>query len=429
MRNSRPTSLRPRIALWGNFGTLNYGNECTLAAAIANLRERLPSAELVAICSEPEDTRSRHRISALPIRLARIDLDQSSVPRPIRWLRLGFTQLRAWLYAWRACRKLSALVVVGTGILTDDGEGTLGFPYELMKWTSIAKRRGAKVLFWSVGAESITGNLARRFVTRALRIADYRSYRDEHSRKRLLGIGFDAAASDHIFPDLAFSLPVRVRASADTHGRTVAVGLYNYRGRGLGDPDDAAAYRAYVEWICDFVAWLLGAGYVVRVIIGDGAYDQGVLLDVRKRLADTGAVDARSAYDDEPAQSFEEVIDQLADVDLVVATRFHNVLLALLLGRPVVSISYEAKNDALMAMMGMARYCQNIDTCDFAKLKEQFRELEANAAGLRPDIEKSARRFRQQLDDQYEQLLKILGQPSRERLAEPNELPADAHGD
>ena len=167
----------------------------------------------------------------------------------------------------------------------------------------------------------------------------------------------------------------------------------------------------------------------MRVIIGDGAYDQGVLLDVRKRLADTGAVDARSAYDDEPAQSFEEVIDQLADVDLVVATRFHNVLLALLLGRPVVSISYEAKNDALMAMMGMARYCQNIDTCDFAKLKEQFRELEANAAGLRPDIEKSARRFRQQLDDQYEQLLKILGQPSRERLAEPNELPADAHGD
>lgn len=429
MRNSRPASLHPRIALWGNFGTLNFGNECTLAAAIANLREHLPSAELVAICTEPKDTQSRHGISALPMRLAQIDIDQSSVPRPIRWLRLGFSQLRAWLYAWRVCRKLSALIVVGTGILTDEGEGTLGLPYELMKWTSIAKRRGAKVLFWSVGAESITGNLARRFITRALRIADYRSYRDEHSCKRLLSIGFDVAAQDPIFPDLAFSLPVGARASTNMHGRTVAVGLYNYRGRGLDGPDDAAAYRAYVEWICDFVAWLLDAGYVVRVIIGDGTYDQDVLLDVRKRLTETDVVDERNAYNDEPAQSFEEVIDQLADVDLVIATRYHNVLLALLLGRPVVSISYEAKNEALMAMMGMAQYCQTIDTCDFPKLKEQFCDLEANAASLRPVIEKSASRFRQQLDDQYEQLLKILGQPSRERLAEPNELPVDAHGD
>ena len=409
MRNSRPASSRPRIALWGHFGTLNYGNECTLAAAIANLRERLPSAELVAICTEPMDTQSRHGVSAWPMRLAQIDLDQSSLPRPIRWLRLGFSQLRAWFYAWRACRKLSALIVVGTGILTDDGEGTLGLPYELMKWTSIAKRRGAKVLFWSVGAESISGNLARRFVSRALRIADYRSYRDEHSRNRLLGIGFDAAASDPIIPDLAFSLPVSSRVSADTRGRKVAVGLYNYRGRGLGDPDDAAAYRAYVEWICDFIAWLLDTGYVVRVIIGDGAYDQGVLIDVRKRLAETGVVDAHSAYNDEPAQSFEEIIDQLVDVDLVIATRYHNVLLALLLGRPVLSISYEAKNDALMATLGMARYCQTIDACDFAILKEQFRDLEANAARLRPNIEKSARLFRQQLDDQYERLLKILG--------------------
>jgi polysaccharide pyruvyl transferase WcaK-like protein len=412
MRNSHPTSSRPRIALFGHFGTLNYGNECTLAATIANLRERLPSAELVVICSDQEDAGSRHHISALPMRLDRFDVDQSSVPRPIRWLRHGFTQLRAWLYAWRACRKLSALIIVGAGILNDYGSGTLGFPYELMKWTSIAKRRGAKVLFWSVGTESTIGNLGRRFITMALRNADYRSYRDEQSRKRLLDIGFDDAVSDHVFPDLVFSLPVQARASADTHGRTVAVGVYNYRDQGVGNADDAAAYRAYVEWICDFIVWLLGEGYAVRTIIGDGTFDTGVMLDVRKRLTDTGAIDTRSAYDDAPAQSVEEIINQLAGVDLVVATRFHNVLLGLLLGRPAISISYDAKNDALMEMMGLAKYCQTIDDYDFAKLKEQFRDLEANAAGLRPGIEKMALQFRQQLDDQYEHLLKILGQQS-----------------
>ena len=413
MRTSRPVPLSPRIALWGNFGTLNFGNECTLAAAVANLRERLPSAELIAICTDPDDTRSRHGIAALPMRLARIDLDQSSIPRPIRWLRLGFTQLRAWLFAWRACRKLSALIVVGTGILTDDGEGTLGFPYELMKWTSIAKRRGAKVLFWSVGAESMTGGLARRFIVRALDVADYRSYRDEHSRNRLLSIGFDDAASDRIFPDLAFSLPLPADTSTEARDRrTVAVGLFNYRGRGLSGADDAVAYRAYIEWMCGFIVWLLKSDHTVRVIIGDGAYDQGVLEDVRAHLAAHSMIDAQSPYRDEPAQSFEEVMDQLAGADLVVATRYHNVLLALLLGRPVLSVSYEAKNDAAMAALGLARYCQALDSCDVAKLRQQFSDLKANAQTLRPSIESSAQQFRKQLDEQYELLLDMLGPPS-----------------
>ena len=41
-------------------------------------------------------------------------------------------------------------------------------------------------------------------------------------------------------------------------------------------------------------------------------------------------------------------MQQIAEVEVVVASRFHNVLLALLLGKPVVSIAYNQKNDALM---------------------------------------------------------------------------------
>src|ERR1700733_124077 len=56
-----------RIAFWGNFGALNLGNECTLAAAVGNIRARLPDAKLVAICRDPEDAGRRHGIAALPM--------------------------------------------------------------------------------------------------------------------------------------------------------------------------------------------------------------------------------------------------------------------------------------------------------------------------------------------------------------------------
>ena len=61
-------------------------------------------------------------------------------------------------------------------------------------------------------------------------------------------------------------------------------------------------------------------------------------------------------------------------------SRFHNVLLALMLGRPVVSMSYNEKNDALMREMGLAAYCQTLDELDPARLRVQFKSLEREAA-------------------------------------------------
>jgi polysaccharide pyruvyl transferase WcaK-like protein len=85
----------------------------------------------------------------------------------------------------------------------------------------------------------------------------------------------------------------------------------------------------------------------------------------------------------------------------VVATRFHTVLFALMLGKPVASISYNQKNDALMAEMGMASYCQTIETLEFERLVEQFHELQRNADSHRATIREKSRAYRSQLDELY----------------------------
>src|SRR3989442_15298218 len=61
-------ATRPRIRLFGNFGTGNFGNECTLHAMICNVRKYVPNAEISCICGCPEDTSSRHNIPASVIK-------------------------------------------------------------------------------------------------------------------------------------------------------------------------------------------------------------------------------------------------------------------------------------------------------------------------------------------------------------------------
>ena len=77
----------------------------------------------------------------------------------------------------------------------------------------------------------------------------------------------------------------------------------------------------------------------------------------------------------EPVHSVQDLLRQLAQTDVVVATRFHNVLLALLVEKPVISISYNQKNDDLMAEMGLGAFCQPIDELDVERLHDQFLAL------------------------------------------------------
>jgi polysaccharide pyruvyl transferase WcaK-like protein len=414
-----------RIAFWGNFGALNLGNECTLAAAVYNFRVRLPQAELLAICREPADVVVRHGIGAIPMSQPREPYEGLRRPNPLRMLVSLGREVGAWVRAFLEAGDIDALLVTGSGILSDEGEGTLGLPYELFKWSLVTKLRRKKLFFVSVGAESLTRRASQGLVKGALRLADYRSYRDSHSVRILQGVGFQTE-HDVVRPDLAFSLPRPpagaaglARAAWDgTRQRRVAVGLFNYRGRGVANAADAAAYQVYLDRICSLILWLLGRGDAVRVVLGDFAYDEKVRLDVRAELARRGLDLTNPAFIDTPAESFEQLVEQLGSVDFVIASRYHNVVLGLLLAKPVVSLSYEPKHNALMRDMGLGEYCQPLDDFTLDRLAEQLLRLEANATALSAVIAERTATNRARLAEQYDLIVRTVCGSSAERRRE-----------
>jgi polysaccharide pyruvyl transferase WcaK-like protein len=91
---------------------------------------------------------------------------------------------------------------------------------------------------------------------------------------------------------------------------------------------------------------------------------------------------------------------QIAETDLVVATRFHNIVCALKLGKPAISIGYAAKNDALMAEMGLGEFCQHIESFDVDVLIEQVTRLIAGRRDYEDRIREVNLLYQEQLAEQ-----------------------------
>src|SRR5262249_33992535 len=151
-------------------------------------------------------------------------------------LRKIFVGLPSVPYRWAKglmkLRTTDALIIPGTGLLTD-AYGLTGWgPYNLFKWSLIAKICRCKLFFVSIGAGPVYGTLSRWLVRSILNFADYRSYRDASTKQYLEGIGFQSD-NDRVYPDLAFSLPeTAIPHNDNKSGRSVVgLGVMLYAGK------------------------------------------------------------------------------------------------------------------------------------------------------------------------------------------------------
>jgi polysaccharide pyruvyl transferase WcaK-like protein len=206
-----------------------------------------------------------------------------------------------------------------------------------------------------------------------------------------------------VYPDLAFSLPQAViphRELTKSRRSVIGVGVMVYAGKySIAMPKDTT-YPAYLKTLVSFVRWLLDHEFDVRLLSGD-------LPDMRARqefmvlLREQLSVCYEGHIVDEPICSVESLLSQIVATDMVVATRFHNVLLALLCDKPVISVSFHNKCESLMSAMGLSEYCLDINDLKADRLIEKFCQLEANSDIIKPSMRAKVREFREALDEQY----------------------------
>jgi polysaccharide pyruvyl transferase WcaK-like protein len=106
--------------------------------------------------------------------------------------------------------------------------------------------------------------------------------------------------------------------------------------------------------------------------------------------------------------SFADLMRAMEPAHVVVATRYHNVMCALRLCKPSISIGYAAKNFALMTDMGLPEYCQLLNSLDVDMLIDQLRQLEGSFDELRQKLIERNIANEQLIKNQLSELSEVL---------------------
>lgn len=417
-RKGRAPSATSRVGFFGLLGQGNLGNDGSLEAVLTYVRSAHPGAVLDARCSGPDVVTAQYGLPATSLRWYEPTRQRPSGTRGMgrHALRLASGLVIDTVRTASWVRRHDSVIVPGMGVL----EQTVPLrawqtPYLMFLLSVSGRLFGTKVALVSVGTSVVDDGLTRWLVTRAARLARYLSFRDTVSKDAMRDMGLDVSG-DPVYPDVVFSL--RTDQYGKSLSQTVGVGVMDYSG-GNGERQHGDQIRAdYVAKMTRFVLWLLANGRQVRVFTSDSADEPivaQILAVVRAEHPDLSSGQLVT----EPVTSLAELMRQTASVGVVVATRFHNVLYSLRLGRPTVAIGYAAKHEALMAEMGVSRYCQQARSLDVDRLIEQFTELESRADELRVVLAERTSAKAQLINKQFLELSALLFPDAQRTRQEP----------
>jgi polysaccharide pyruvyl transferase WcaK-like protein len=453
--------MADRIGVWGHYHGNNIGDDIVVATIIENLRRRRPDVDLYGFSLDPSDTSQRHDIPSYsltwgqrsPHRPGSDDKDRSAAltgDAPVRGAakpnqaaksdqgeeeqpgavaaepslrtrireRLGESDIPGFqsigrriaqglstYRMWRAVRPLDAVVVAGSGPVFDAWGGPWSHPYNLLKWALVARLAGTKFILLSVGAGPIEEPLSASFLRRALRLASYHSFRDPTSVDVVHSL--DVTSQTPFFPDLAFSLDAaeidRAQKAAITSGRPiVGISTMAYMDPRHWPEPDPEAYRAYIETMSRFAAWLMQEGYDVLLLKSHRAADVHVAKDMIDWLSRHGENSDTNRVLNPPVDDYRDLLTHIAGCALTVGVRFHCHVLPFVLGKPVVGVAYHPKSVDLMKYMGQEDYGLDIDTVTVGQLIDRFQKLRARQDEEEKKINERVALCRDALSDQYD---------------------------
>ena len=393
---SAPRHLR--IALFGRFGTGNLGNDALLLAAVGRLRGHDPHVDLMCLCNAPAEV---ERLYGLPAKSIRRHTDKELSSRRILPVRVG-RRILDFLRMYWLMRSVDLVMVPGTGVLEGGTRRAGSFVSTLLMTALTARIAGTRVALVSVGVNLSARRSTNTVLRWTMRLAHYRSFRDAHSQRCAVRLGVQPTLP-RAYPDLVFGIDLPAWPATQPSSGLVGVGLMDCRSVFFGnDPvrRDAIA-DGYLESITSLVGWLLDRGKHVLLLTGawkDEEIAEQVVSRLPRRTQGASIKIARS-------KSIVELMSYMRHVDFLIASRYHNIVAAMLTETPVISIGYGPKHTELMIAMGLEQFVQAADRIDDARLREQCSQLERSAA----KISSQARRTKVEFQDLVNQQWSILG--------------------
>jgi polysaccharide pyruvyl transferase WcaK-like protein len=437
------------IALLTPYTGSNLGDGAIQEAVIYNTRQRFPDAEILLFTTDPTQTTRLHGLPSFPITAIHISgysttlLRSSSeicapmanassrfefIKQRLKASRLAYRLLRVPYCFYKVFRygipmlvgelrhlavtfgklkKLDLVLVSGGGQIDDYWGGAFGHPYTLFKWSLLARMARKPVAFLSVGVCDLESRFTNFFVKQALRIAAHRSYRDQKSKDMVRQFSFTKA--DWVFPDLAFSFPKERRKSDRTSTvkstqPIVGVSPIAYLSSFDWPRKELTVFERYLDNLRSFALALLQKGATI-ILFATDAPDKKVVSVLRAQLQNELPPDKAQQIREVAPETVDELFSEFQQMDYVVASRLHGIILAHLALIPVLAISYDRKVDTYMEDVEQAKFNQNLRTVEEQTLMEAFQSLQACSPDVLATIRHKVDEYEGRLEWLYDHVL------------------------
>ena len=423
----RLTQADTKIGLLHHVGGGNLGDDATLDAVAGNINRRWPNAEIVAFSMNPDDTERRHGIRSHPIRRkgwnigykpagteATLKETVKSLTRKygavyyllkaanavIRLPSEVFREVSFLVSSRRNIKSFDFLVISGGGQLTER-DGPWGFPYTIFKWVVLARSAGVRCMFLNLGAGPLTHPLSKFFVTRALLAADYVSLRDDKSRALVYEIGF--TGESRVCPDSVYGLEVATTNGSPLERR--AQPIVGFAPMPYPGPRGYLADE-FIRELANFASWLVGQSYALTIFGTDIGVDPLAIEDLQMALLSHHGITSSQYSINHSVKSVHDLLATMSGMDYVVTCRFHGVVFAHLLNKPVLAVAHHPKVIDLMTDLGLSDYCVDIRDFDLKLLAERFASMVIDAEEIKSHMATSLKRNRQRLRSQFDELFR-----------------------
>ncbi len=309
-----------KIVISGYYGSKNAGDEAMLAAMLEVLGE-LEDIAVTVISVNPEDTRKRHGVDAIP-----------------------------WLNPFAIVRKIfgADLVISGGGSLLQNVTSRRSLYYYL-GIIFLARLFSRRVMLYAQGIGPIEGSMPRRLMHWIVNGVDLITVRDHGSLEELSRLKIDrpkiVCTADPVLAIRPASLTIGrdiLRRSGegkflDAHSTLIGVAVRRWHGWDR--------CRAQLAAALDELAHELKA----RIIFLPMQYPE----DVRaaREVADISTVDC-DVLDGEFSTG--ELLSLVGCMDLLISIRLHALIFAGVMNVPMLGISYDPKIDRFLDSIGEA---------------------------------------------------------------------------
>ncbi len=428
--------IRSRIAVLHHLGAGNLGDEAALESVIKNILKRQPDAQVTAITMNPGDTSMRYGIHAIPIR-SYTWAKGSYDTRPGDPQRVKKNGLKGWLAstrnpliriprvllreiaflvgAFRSVRRFDVITVSGGGQLTGRS-GPWGFPFGIFVWMSLAKLAGIKRIILNVGAGPLNHPLVKFFSIRALKAANYVSFRDARSQALVVKEGFKGAGC--VLADNAYLIDIPQTPKSAVKRENPVVGI-NPMPYPFCDPQEIPSghqqvYEDYIGKLAAFASALVKSNYSIELFGNDVGVDPRAIEDLHRVLRDRYQIQLPPYR---PDRTLAELLARTGTMDYILTCRFHGVVFAHLLNKPVLAIAHHVKVTTAMAEIGLSEYCFEIATFDPNQLTDAFVSMVSHSVEIKQKMAASLAGYRARLITQYDELFPPV--PAKGPLGEP----------